>query len=154
MLTLPTLKEAVGKNYEALATALRGELEESQIEQIYRVIQEMPTIHLEIHVRGQIGKSAEVDRKITQPMDRVTWTEIHAGMEYILVVDLFRLGRRTSSHIYSPHFPKSKDEGWFLTLGDTEKSELLALKRVSYRGNKSSQQIFFTAPKKTGKIWI
>lgn len=79
-LTLPTLKEAVGKNYEALAGALRGELEEPQIEQIYKVIQEMPALHVDLRVRGQLGRDAEVERKISQPMTRDTWIEIHAGM--------------------------------------------------------------------------
>lgn len=67
------------------------------------------------------------------------------------MVDLFRLGRKNSQYIYSPKFPKPKDEGWFLTLGNIEYKELLALKRIGYRSNRSTHQLCFTAPQKTGR---
>lgn len=79
-LTLPTLKEKVGKNYEALAGPLRGELDEAQIEQIYKVIAEMPTIHIDLYVRGSIKDEADVERKIQQPPSKDSWLPIHAGM--------------------------------------------------------------------------
>lgn len=67
-----------------------------------------------------------------------------------MIADLYRLGKKMSNYIYSPKFPKPKDEGWFLTLGCVEDRELLALKRIGYRSNKSSHQLCFTAPKKLG----
>lgn len=90
-------------------------------------------------------------RVFIAPCDTLTLSFI--SQEYILVVDLCRFGRKTSNHIYSPKFPKPKDEGWFLTLGSIENRELLAMKRVAYRNNKSSHQLFFTAPKKQGNIF-
>jgi len=109
-------------------------------------------LHVDIFVRGQVGDQPESERKISQPPTRDNWLEIHAGLEYILVVDLFRLGRKQSQYIYSPKFPKPKDEGWFLTLGCVEDQELFAMKRLGYRGNKSSHQLFFTAPQKKGRV--
>ena len=45
-------------------------------------------------------------------------------------------------------FPKPKDEGWFLLLGDVETHDLLALKRLgTLRKNSSnSHQLTFTTP--------
>lgn len=80
VLTLPILKEKVGKNYEALSGPLRGELDEGQIEIIYKVIADMPTIHIELHVKGSIQDEIDVEREIKQPQERDSWLQIHAGM--------------------------------------------------------------------------
>jgi activating signal cointegrator complex subunit 3 len=43
------------------------------------------------------------------------------------------VGRQGSGRprVYAPRFPKLKEEGWYLVVGDTSTRELLALKRVS-----------------------
>ena len=45
-------------------------------------------------------------------------------------------------------FPKPKDEGWFILLGDLETQDLLALKRLGSlrRGNTNNHQLTFTTP--------
>lgn len=53
--------------------------------------------------------------------------------------------------VHCPKFPKGKDEGWFLTLGDPYNGELMAMKRCAYRNNKSSHQLSFITPSKIGK---
>lgn len=40
--------------------------------------------------------------------------------------------QKNESKAYAPKFPKPKDEGWFLIVGDVDNKELVALKRVSY----------------------
>ena len=40
--------------------------------------------------------------------------------------------QKRDSHAHAPRFPKAKDEGWFLVLGDVEQYEVVALKRVGY----------------------
>ncbi|CAN1151841.1 DExH-box ATP-dependent RNA helicase DExH14 [Linum perenne] len=40
--------------------------------------------------------------------------------------------RQSTSRAFAPRFPKVKDEAWWLVLGNTETSELYALKRVSF----------------------
>lgn len=138
------------KNYESLAGSLRIEFEEPQIEQIYKVIKELPTINLEFKLRGPLKKEIEVDRLIT-PSNYKEWHQVHANEEYTLMVSLHRLGMKTSNHIYC-RFPKPKDEGWFLTLGNQENGELLALKRVSYKSSRSSHPLIFTAPSRAGRV--
>ncbi|KAL5705274.1 DNA helicase [Ranunculus cassubicifolius] len=40
--------------------------------------------------------------------------------------------RQTSSRAFTPRFPKTKEEGWWLVLGNFTTSELYAVKRVSF----------------------
>lgn len=150
VLTLPLLKEKCLKNYEALAGPLREEFEEPQIEQIYKVIKELPTVNVEIKLRGPLRSEIEVERIIKQPCERNVWHEVHADEEYTLMVNLQRLGVKTSKYIHC-RFPKPKDEGWFLTLGSQENGELLALKRASYKSNRSSHPLIFTTPSIVGR---
>lgn len=151
VLTLPGLKEKCHKNYELLAGPLRSDYNEREIEQIYKILCEMPTINLEIQVRGNYLDEVDAVRKIQQPPSRESWTEIYSSLEYTLNVNLHRLGVRESKYIHCPKFPKPKDEGWFLTLGTPGNGELIAMKRIGYRSNKSSHQLCFTAPVKTGR---
>ena len=46
----------------------------------------------------------------------------------------------------APKFPKPKDEGWFLILGDAENRELLALKRVPFVGARANHTLAFQTP--------
>jgi activating signal cointegrator complex subunit 3 len=46
--------------------------------------------------------------------------------------------------VYAPHFPKVKEEGWWVVVGHRESLELLAMKRVSF-GGKSSVKLSFPA---------
>ncbi len=59
--------------------------------------------------------------------------------------------RKQDSKAQAPHFTKPKDEGWFLVLGEVEKKELLAIKRVGFIRNHSSVSVAFYTPEKTGK---
>jgi activating signal cointegrator complex subunit 3 len=77
-LTLPSLKEKCLRNYEALAGPLRAEFEEPQIEQIYKVICELPTIDVGISVRGPYESDMESDRPMPQPLTRDFWMDIYA----------------------------------------------------------------------------
>jgi activating signal cointegrator complex subunit 3 len=44
--------------------------------------------------------------------------------------------QKTDRKAYTPRFPKPKDEGWFLIIGNVDARELVALKRVPcIRGN-------------------
>lgn len=139
------------KNYEILAGPLRKEFEEPQIEQIYKVIKDLPTINVELKIRGPLKDKVEVDQPIKQPLNRNNWIQVHADEEYVLVVNLYRLGARSSNYIYC-RFPKPKDEGWFLTLGHQENGELLGLKRVNYKSSRSSHHLIFNAPSKLGRV--
>ncbi|XP_041762573.1 activating signal cointegrator 1 complex subunit 3 [Anopheles merus] len=150
-LTLPALKEKCNRKYENLAATLRQEFEEPEIEQIYKVICELPSLNVQISVRGPYGKDGDVDRPVQQPMSRDQWIELYADQEYVVCVQLIRLGAFESLNIHCPKFPKGKDEGWFLTLGHQAEGEVVALKRCVYRSNRSTHQLCFYAPSRIGR---
>ncbi|XP_055607496.1 activating signal cointegrator 1 complex subunit 3 [Uranotaenia lowii] len=150
-LTLPALKEKCHRNYENLARPLRQEFEEQEIEQIYKVLCSLPSINLQLSIRGPFGNGQNADRPIQQPQNRDTWLELYAEQEYVLNVQMIRLGSFETLNIHCPKFPKGKDEGWFLTLGHQAEAELIAMKRCVYRSNKSSHQLSFVAPRRLGR---
>ena len=49
----------------------------------------------------------------------------------------------------APRYPKAKEEGWWLVVGDTKSNTLLAIKRVSLQ-RRSKVKLDFTAPSDVG----
>lgn len=111
----------------------------------------MPTLNVDLMLRGMYEEST-LDRPVIQPPGPETWLPVHPNQEYALRVNLTRIGQRTVKSIHCPKFPKGKDEGWFLTLGNQYDGELIALKRIGYRTNKSSHQLTFVAPPMKGTL--
>ncbi|XP_046669965.1 activating signal cointegrator 1 complex subunit 3-like [Homalodisca vitripennis] len=143
--TLPTLLTVP---YNTLADALRSELDEGQIQQIYKVLQSLPQIRVEINVQGwweDVGDTVKPIRLGTKKP-----VLVHTCHEYTLSVKFTRVNRPTERRAYAPYFPKPKDEGWFLTLGHVDNVELLALKRVPPINHQSSQLITFSTPARPG----
>lgn len=115
-----------------------------------QVLCDMPTINVEVTIRGQFKEQSEIGRPVMQPITKDQWLEVHADQEYTVHVVLTRLGKRSSGSIHCPKFPKGKDEGWFLTLGNQNDNELIALKRIGYKSNRSFHQLTFVTPKRIG----
>ncbi|KAK6148524.1 hypothetical protein DH2020_019436 [Rehmannia glutinosa] len=59
-------------------------------------------------------------------------------------------GRTEVGPVDAPRYPKSKEEGWWLVVGDTKTNQLLAIKRVTLQ-RKSRVKLDFTAPTEPGK---
>ncbi|XP_041017696.1 DExH-box ATP-dependent RNA helicase DExH12 [Juglans microcarpa x Juglans regia] len=76
---------------------------------------------------------------------------VRAGREMTLLVTLERdmEGRTEVGPVDAPRYPKAKDEGWWLVVGDTKTNQLLAIKRVSLQ-RKSKVKLDF-APAEAGK---
>ena len=47
--------------------------------------------------------------------------------------------------VIAPHYPKRKDEGWWLVVGDTKKNALVSIKRVPLQV-RSKVKLDFVAP--------
>ncbi|KAJ0087179.1 hypothetical protein Patl1_09317 [Pistacia atlantica] len=77
---------------------------------------------------------------------------IRAGEEITLQVTLERdvEGRTEVGPVDAPRYPKAKEEGWWLVVGDTKTNQLLANKRVSLQ-RKSRAKLDFDAPADAGK---
>lgn len=88
--------------------------------------------------------------------DDKKWIKLLADQEHVLQVQMQRLrfGYTKTKHdskALAPRFPKAKDEGWFLILGEVDKKELVALKRIGYIRNQSVASIAFYTPEAPGK---
>lgn len=70
--------------------------------------------------------------------------EIASGDSVVVVVSLQREADG-SAQVHAPHFPKPKDEGWWLVVGDTAANALLSIKRVNLQ-QKAKVKLDFVAP--------
>lgn len=58
---------------------------------------------------------------------------------------------RGSARVHAPRFPKPKDEGWVLVLGEPAAGELLALKRVPMSRARATAALAFHTPPAPGR---
>uniref|UniRef100_A0A1B0CDX6 U5 small nuclear ribonucleoprotein 200 kDa helicase n=1 Tax=Lutzomyia longipalpis TaxID=7200 RepID=A0A1B0CDX6_LUTLO len=149
---LPVLRERFVRSFELVASPLRDGFLEREIEDIHRVLKELPLMSVRLTIQGPHLDDPRADREVKQPQTRQTWLEVHAGEEYTLTANFHRMGVKQGSSVYCPKFPKGKDEGWFLTLGCQKDCELIALKRAGFRGSRSTQYLVFDAPPQPGRI--
>ncbi|KAL4291767.1 hypothetical protein GQ457_14G019550 [Hibiscus cannabinus] len=72
---------------------------------------------------------------------------MRAGEYVTLQVTLERdlEGKTEVGPVDAPRYPKAKDEGWWLVVGDTKSNQLLAIKRVSLQ-RKAKVKLEFAAP--------
>lgn len=128
---------------------LRKDFNESEIDAIYKVLYDMPTVRVDLLLGG--GYTDDVDRHIVQPPTPDSWLRVQSSTEYRLGVNLTRIGKRSTKRIHCPKFPKGKDEGWFIALGNQFEGELYALKRVAAQhNNRSTHQLTFVTPARSG----
>lgn len=59
-------------------------------------------------------------------------------------------GRAEVGPVDAPRYPKPKEEGWWLVIGDTSTNQLLAIKRVALQ-RKIKVKLVFTAPSEVGE---
>ncbi|KVH95384.1 AAA+ ATPase domain-containing protein, partial [Cynara cardunculus var. scolymus] len=78
---------------------------------------------------------------------------IRAGDDFTLLVTLERdlEGRTEVGPVDAPRYPKAKEEGWWLVVGDTKTNQLLAIKRVSLQRKSKVKLDNITAPSEPGK---
>ena len=83
-----------------------------------------------------------VDYEVMDPDD------IHAGQPISVQVALEREidENEPIPKVSAPLFPKEKDEGWWLVLGDSKKNQLYAIKRLTIQ-RKAKINMEFVAPK-------
>ncbi|OMO61847.1 hypothetical protein CCACVL1_23206 [Corchorus capsularis] len=77
---------------------------------------------------------------------------VRAGENVTLQVTLERdlEGRTEVEPVDAPRFPKAKEEGWWLVVGDTKTDQLLAIKRVCL-ARKAKVNLVFCAPSEAGR---
>uniref|UniRef100_A0A7N5ZVM2 Activating signal cointegrator 1 complex subunit 3 n=1 Tax=Anabas testudineus TaxID=64144 RepID=A0A7N5ZVM2_ANATE len=166
---LPELIAACNGKESVFTDIVGQEFQSSQISQAWSFVSHLPVIEVKMSVKGWWEKSQE---QMERPLpvagaslrEESRWLDVHADQEYVLQVSLRRinLGQQRAwltFHLYlkqdskaqAPRFPKVKDEGWFLIMGEVDRRELLAVKRVGYVRNYTTVSVAFYTPEKTGK---
>lgn len=109
---LPQLAEAMQRGKEQAKGVVRSTVDASKkVDEIVHVCRRLPLVDVACEVEMRQGDEESVIRinlsKTTYPYS------LH------------------NPRAYCPRFPKVKEDGWWLVVGDVENEELLALKRLS-----------------------
>uniref|UniRef100_A0A3Q3RSP6 Activating signal cointegrator 1 complex subunit 3 n=1 Tax=Mastacembelus armatus TaxID=205130 RepID=A0A3Q3RSP6_9TELE len=158
---LPELIDACNGKEHVFAAIVGQEFQSSQIAQAWSFLSHLPVLQVEMSVKGWWEESHEqVERALPAAgavlREESSWLDVHADQEYVLQVSLRRINlgqqrRKQDTKAQAPRFPKVKDEGWFLVMGEVDRKELLAVKRVGYVRNHTAVSVAFYTPEKTGK---
>ncbi|XP_022606538.1 activating signal cointegrator 1 complex subunit 3 isoform X1 [Seriola dumerili] len=158
---LPELIAACSGKESIFAAIVGQEFHSTQISQAWSFLSHLPVVEVGMTVKGWWEQSQEqTERRLPAAganlREESSWLEVHADQEYVLQVSLRRINlgqqrRKQDSKAQAPRFPKMKDEGWFLVLGEVDRRELLAVKRVGYIRNHTTVSVAFYTPEKTGK---
>ncbi|XP_038551001.1 activating signal cointegrator 1 complex subunit 3-like [Micropterus salmoides] len=158
---LPELIAVCNGKESVFAAIVSQEFQSSHIAQAWSFLSHLPVLEVEMSVKGWWEDSQEQTERplpVAGPnlREESSWLDVHADQEYVLQVSLRRINlgqqrRKQDSKAQAPRFPKVKDEGWFLVLGEVDHRELLAVKRTGYVRNHTAVSVAFYTPEKTGK---
>ncbi|CAL8248146.1 unnamed protein product [Lota lota] len=159
---LPELIAACEGKESAFAAIVGQELNASQMSQAWTFLSHLPVVEVRLSVKGWWEECQEqTERQVPAAggggfREKQAWLDVHADQEYVLQINLRRVNtgqqrRKQDSKAQAPRFPKNKDEGWFLVLGEVERKELLAIKRVGFLRNHNTVSVAFYTPETTGK---
>ncbi|NWH78990.1 ASCC3 protein, partial [Piaya cayana] len=158
---LPELMAACEGKENVFASIVDSELQTSHISQAWNFLCRLPILNINLSIKGcwddpvQPQNEVPVPTLTTDTRDDKKWIKLHADQEYVLQINLQRTqmgyqGKQDSKAV-APRFPKVKDEGWFLILGEVDKKELIALKRTGYIRNRNTVSVAFYTPETPGK---
>uniref|UniRef100_A0A665WR59 Activating signal cointegrator 1 complex subunit 3 n=1 Tax=Echeneis naucrates TaxID=173247 RepID=A0A665WR59_ECHNA len=159
---LPELIAACNGKESTFATIVGQEFNSAQISQAWSFLSHLPVLEVEMSVKGWWEQSQErteyrLPAARAKLREESSWLKVHADQEYLLQVSLRRINqgqqkRKQDSKAQAPRFPKVKDEGWFVILGEVDHRELLAVKRVGFVRNHTTVSLAFYTPEKSGKF--
>ncbi|XP_039914764.1 activating signal cointegrator 1 complex subunit 3 [Hirundo rustica] len=158
---LPELMAACEGKENVFASIVDSELQAAHIAQAWNFLCRLPILNVSLSIKGswddavQPQKEVPVPSLTTDARDDKRWIKLHADQEYVLQINLHRTQMgyqgKQDSKAMAPRFPKVKDEGWFLILGEVDKKELIALKRTGYVRNRNTVSVAFYTPETPGK---
>ncbi|XP_012272228.1 activating signal cointegrator 1 complex subunit 3 [Orussus abietinus] len=149
---LPQLCAKTFDDYNRLANVLLKKFTDNQVQQIHRVIKDMPIISIKLTLRGSWA-DGDSEKPLPQPNQSCSYVDVYQDEEYTLIIDMKRINHSNNLKAYCPKYQKGKDEGWFLILGNVRRKELWALKRTAGVRNRIVQNhLQFTAPSHLERI--
>ncbi|XP_002196630.3 activating signal cointegrator 1 complex subunit 3 [Taeniopygia guttata] len=158
---LPELMAACEGKENVFASIVDSELPPAHISQAWNFLCRLPILNVSLSIRGSWDDAVQPQNEVPVPSwtadtrDDKRWIKLHADQEYVLQINLHRTQMgyqgKQDSKAMAPRFPKVKDEGWFLILGEVDKKELIALKRTGYVRNRNTVSVAFYTPETPGK---
>ncbi|NXU50371.1 ASCC3 protein, partial [Turnix velox] len=158
---LPELMAACEGREKVFASIVDSELQTAHISQAWNFLCRLPIVNVSLSIKGCWDDPAQPQNEVPVPSvttdtrDDKKWIKLHADQEYVLQIHLQRTQMgyqgKQDSKAMAPRFPKVKDEGWFLILGEVDKKELIALKRTGYIRNRNTVSVAFYTPETPGK---
>lgn len=164
--SLPEAVHLVARSPEVLEKALQERLKERGLQQVMDTLRQLPSQSVRICIQGlSTATTKEWTHVKLEPLrgpvpdDR--WLAVTGGSEYMLQVQVSHRDQRhsrrgrgggTAAQALAPHYPKPKDESWFLVLGDRERKELIALKRTGSMRATCRHHLTFRAPQEVGRV--
>ncbi|XP_061770948.1 activating signal cointegrator 1 complex subunit 3 [Nerophis ophidion] len=158
---LPELINACNGKDSIFASIVGQELSSSHVAQAWAFLSHLPVLEVGLSVKGWWEENQEQTERplpaaAANLREERNWLEVHADQEYVLQVTLRRINmgqqrRKQDNKAQAPRFPKVKDEGWFLVIGEVDHKTLLAVKRVGYVRNHTNVSIAFYTPENVGK---
>ncbi|XP_065316283.1 activating signal cointegrator 1 complex subunit 3-like [Gordionus sp. m RMFG-2023] len=127
-----------------------------KIDDIFSALMRFPMIKIDISLYFQESTAQSIfinlQRKTRLSADE--WPNVFSDQELAMTVKLTRINKnkKKGSKAYCPKFPKEKDESWVLILAESEKTELVALKRVGCVYDVLQTTLLFTTPSKPGRF--
>ncbi|NXP31267.1 ASCC3 protein, partial [Leiothrix lutea] len=158
---LPELMAACEGKENVFASIVDSELPAAHISQAWNFLCRLPILNVSLSIKGSWDEAVQPQNEVPVPSlttdtrDDKRWIKLHADQEYVLQINLHRTQMgyqgKQDSKAMAPRFPKAKDEGWFLILGEVDKKELIALKRTGYVRNRNTVSVAFYTPETPGK---
>lgn len=93
------MKENVYNDYEKLAGPLREDFDEGQIERIYKVLCDMPTLNINMSVSGQLHEDSDAMQHVKIPATKDDWISIHLNQVNI-IASTIRINNLYSNRIF------------------------------------------------------
>ncbi|XP_049587818.1 activating signal cointegrator 1 complex subunit 3 [Syngnathus scovelli] len=158
---LPELIATCSGKESIFAAMVGREFPSNQVTQMWAFLSHLPVLEVALSVKGWWEESQQqTERHLPAAggnlREASSWLDVHADQEYVLQVSLRRINqgqqrRKQDNKAQAPRFPKVKDEGWFLVIGEVDQKALLAVKRIGYVRNHTTVSMAFYTPEKTGR---
>jgi len=134
-LSLLSLKIASLQKRSSLERVILSLYDAKFAKEIMGYISNLPLLDLDIMI-PQTGAAFTKDSQET--------LSLNANEEYDLLLIIKRHGS-SNLDVHAPRFPKKKEEGWFVCIGDIEHDYLIQIKRISVH-KQSTCSVAITAP--------
>lgn len=121
------LPEILAVPRKQLHSIMAGLLTKNAEDHLYHVLDELPVVDIKFDLEK----------------------EYKCGSEVELTINLNRVSKYPKKGIHATKFPKRKEEGWWLILGNAHDGELLGLRRVNFT-LKTTTKLTFDVPEDEG----